>query len=331
MKKYIFCLMLHICIASFSSIAYAQIGLSTDSVAKGVRKYVARNFSEARTINLYWNTSMSHDYTLKRNGQKIEDGESKDIHTINFSATVPILLLKNASIYANGQFNSYQFDAFNNTDNGESTLFTKNDGGYSFYEGSISGNYRFRIGNKPVMLMASLLGDGWDKSFEKVSGMLSAILILKQSNTSNLSVGLYGTTLYDKIPVIPIVTYAHQFTPSLSIDITLPSRAYLRYQFKNSHRLSIGTSMYSEQFYMATNIEGLPKTSYFRKTSIRPEIVYEYIINNHFYLSARGGASKLIKGGLYKTNRKGVDGDPYVEYTEPVTPFFNLGFSYNIF
>ena len=331
MKKYIFCLILYIYASSLFVNIFAQTSQSSDSLTNGVRKYVARNFSEARTINLYWNTSLSHDYTLKQNGQKIEEGESKDIHTINFSATVPILLLKNASIYANGQYNSYQFDSFNNTDKGASALFTKNEGGYSFYEGSISGNYRFRIGNKPIMLMASLLGDGWDKKFEKVSGVFSAILILKQSNTSNLSVGLYGMTLYDKIPVMPVIAYTHQFTPNLSIDITLPSRTYLRYQFKNSHRLSIGTSMYSEQFYMATDVDGLPQTSYFRKTSIRPEIVYEYIINNHFYLSARGGVSKLIKGGLYNTNRKGIDGDPYIKYTEPVTPFFNLGFSYNIF
>jgi hypothetical protein len=82
---------------------------------------------------------------------------------------------------------------------------------------------------------------------------------------------------------------------------------------------------------MESGIENLPKVSLFNKTSIKPQLVYEYIINNHFYLSARAGASAIIKGGLYSTNRKGVNGNPYVEFTQPLTSFFNIGCSYNLF
>lgn len=328
MKKYLYQIVLYLSL--FPTIAIAQVAhSSSDSITKGVRKYVARNFSEARTINLYWNTTPNRSYSLKQTGQIIEDGEARDIHIINFSATVPILLLKNISLYANGQFNSYQFDSSKKDNSGESFFFTKNDGGYSFYEGSIAGNYRSRIGNKPVILMATLLGDGWNKGFEKIHGTFSAIVILNQSNTSSFSVGLHGMTLYDKIPIVPIIAYSHQFSPNLSFDGVLPSRAYLRYQFKDNHRFSGGISMASEQFYLSMSYENLPKTSYFKKTSIRSEIVYEYIINRHFYLSARGGVSKLIKGGFYNTNRKEVG--EYIKYTEPITPFFNIGFSYNIF
>lgn len=329
MKKKLSFLLLHICLLSIAINTTAQSKYKADSLTSGVRKYVARNFSEVRTVNLYWDHKFNHDYTLKKDGKEIENGRAKDIQTINFSFTVPVLLLKNLSVYANGKYNSYQFDAFTDSDKKESALFTKNDGGYNYYEGSIAGTYRLKIANKPVLLMASVVGDGWNDGFEKVSGIFSAIAILKQSRTSSFSVGLYGTTLFDKIPVVPIVAYTHQFTPNLGVDVTLPSRAYLRYQFANSHRLSAGASLNSEQFYMETNVEGLPETSFFRKTMIRPELVYEYIINNHFYLNARGGFSKVVSGGFYDTNRKELDGD--FKYTEPITPFFNLGISYNIF
>jgi len=315
------------------SVATATVTAQTaaDSVVQGARKYVARNFSEARTFNLYWETAPSHDYTLKQNGKDIENGRIRYMNTINFSATVPVLLLKNFSLYANGHFNSYQFEAIDNANGTRSAILSRNEGGYNYYEGTITGTYRTKIGNNPLLLIATGSGDGWNKGFEKVQGMFSAVMIFKRSATTSFGAGLYGTTLYDKLPVVPIITYWHQFNQNLSIDITMPSRAYLRYQFSNNHRLSIGASMENEHFYMESGIENLPKVSLLSKTTIKPGLVYEYIINNHFYLNARAGASALIKGGLYKTNRKSVNGDPYVEFTQPVAPFFNLGFSYNLF
>lgn len=89
--------------------------------------------------------------------------------------------------------------------------------------------------------------------------------------------------------------------------------------------------MESDQFYMKPGIANLPEVCLFSKTNIKTELVYEYIINKHFYLIARGGGIGVLKSGLYKTNRKGIDGDPYIEISHPMTPFFNLGFSYNIF
>lgn len=40
--------------------------LPADTLTKEIRSYVARNFSEARTVNLYWETNPSHTYTLKQ-------------------------------------------------------------------------------------------------------------------------------------------------------------------------------------------------------------------------------------------------------------------------
>lgn len=301
-----------------------------DSIKQGVRRYIARNFSEARTFNLYWQKSPSHDYTLRQNGKEIENGEFTHINNIKFSVTAPLLLLKNFSLFANGQFNSYQFEANNNTSGKKSTIFSRNDKGYSYYEATLTGTYRTKLANKPLILIATAFGDGWNKGFEKAQGMFSAIMLLKQSSTSSFSLGLYGTTLYSKIPIFPIIAYSHQFTPNWSIDLTLPSRSYIRYQL-NNHRFSAGAALESEHFYMKSGMENVPEVSFFNKTIIKPEIVYEYIINKHFYLIARGGASALVNGGLYGTNRKGIDGDPYIKFKQPMTPFFNIGFSYNLF
>lgn len=326
MKRSVICLM--ILLITLTTTTTAQI--PTDSVKQGVRKYIARNFSEARTFNLYWEKTPFHDYTLMQNGKEIENGKFRHINTIKFSVTVPVLLFKNFSLYANGQFNSYQFEARNNIDGSQSAIFSKNEDGYNYYEGTLAGTYRTRIAGKPLILITTAFGDGWNKGFEKVQGMFSAVMVFKQSPATSFSAGLYGMTLYEKIPVIPIIAYWHQFTPNLSIDLTLPNRSYLRCQL-NNHRFSMGASLGSEHFYMKSGMENVPEVSFFNRTTIKPEIVYEYIINKRFYLIARGGGSALINGGLYGTNRKGIDGDPYVKLKQPVTPFLNAGFSYNLF
>lgn len=314
---------------NLNSIIIAQV--NPDTLVQGIRSYVARNFSEVRTFNLYWETNPSHNYTLKQNGTEIEKGKMRTEHTVKFAATVPILLKKNFSIYANGQANFYMFDTFRDADNLTSKIFPGDEESHDYFKGTISGNYRTRIFNKPLILNATLSGDGWSKGFEKIQGSFSAMVVLKHSSTTNLSVGLHGMTLFNLIPVSPIITYSHQFNPNLSIDVVMPSRTYLRYQFKNNHRFSIGTSLDSEQFYLRPDIDGLPKTCIYNKTSIKPEIVYEYIVNKRFFFIARGGGSQLIQGGLFKTNRKGIDGDPYIELSQSMTPFFYLGFSYNLF
>lgn len=316
-----------------SSVFYLTLTAQTptNTLAQDIRRYVARNFSEARTFNLYWETMPTHDYILKQGNQTIEHGRIRSEHTVKFATTIPIWMRNKFSLYMNGQANFYMFDATDNNTKLPSTIFPIDNNSYSYFKGTINGTYRTRIGNKPLILSLNISGDGWYDSFEKLDASLIATVVLKHTNKTSLSVGAYGTMLFNQIPVIPIIVYHNQFNPNLNIDITLPSRLHLRYQFYNNQRLSVGMSMDSEQFYLKPDITGLPKTSFYSSAAVKPEITYEYIINEHFYLIARAGASSIIKSGFYKTNRKGVDGDPYMEFSRPFTPFFNLGFSYNIF
>lgn len=282
-------------------------------------------------MNLYWETTPSHSYTLKQDGAAIEKGKLHSGQTVKLAATVPVLLKKKFSIHANGQANFYVFETQGGTGNPASILFPDDENSYNYYKGTIGGNYRTKVFNKPFIVNATLSGDGWSKGFEKVQGTLSMLWVLRHSATTNLSVGVHGMTLFNLTPVVPLITYSHQFNPNLSIDILLPSRTYLRYQFKNSHRFSIGASLSSEQFYVRPAVEGLPETCIYSKANVKPEIVYEYIINERFFFIAKGGGSQIIQGGLYKTNRKGVDGKPYIKFTQPMTPFVYFGFSYNLF
>jgi len=325
MKNLIF--YLSVLLLDMTATVAAQV--PADTLTQKIRSYTARNFSEFRTFNMSMETVQDHDYTWKQNGQKMENGKIHNDRVFKFSVTRPVLLIKNFSIYANVQFDSYHFDATNKETDNASSVFSKNSGNYSYFIGSISGTYNTKIANKPLFLTVSGSEDGGNIGFEKTQGTVSAIVMLKRSATTNFSVGLYGMTLYQNIPVLPIIVYWHQFNPHLNIDVTLPSSAYLRYQFCNNQRISIGTTLDNEHFYLKPDLENLPKVCYYSNTIIKPEIVYEYIINKHFYLTAHAGGVSVIKGGLYGTNRKGAGVEPYIKYSHPMTTFFNIGISYN--
>lgn len=148
-----------------------------------------------------------------------------------------------------------------------------------------------------------------------------------------------GMTLYSSTPILPVVTYWHRFgNPHLSLDITLPSQMYLRYQMRRQ-RLSVGASMNADNFYLKSDLEGTPQVYWYNEVVVKPEIHYEYIINQQFYLSAHVGFSALMKGGLYTKKRKELkiaDEDnggkeSFFKLDRSAVPFFNVGVSYSLF
>lgn len=73
-----------------SAMAQAQ----NDTLTQEIRSYIARNFSEARTFNLYWETTPSHRYSLKQHGSITERGKMRSEHTVKFATTIPVFTKK---------------------------------------------------------------------------------------------------------------------------------------------------------------------------------------------------------------------------------------------
>ncbi|MGN0231748.1 MAG: hypothetical protein ACI4A8_06015 [Muribaculaceae bacterium] len=306
---------------------------SNDSLAYDFRAYVAKNFSRHRTMNFYYETKASHNYTLSMNGKTLEEGRKHDIHTIRFSTMIPIVRQRKVSFYANIMYSSY---CFKTSDEVPSTVFHERANAY--YAGGFSGSFYTTLLSKPLVLSASITGDAGGNVWGKLYGRISVMTVLRNSVSTTFNLGLMGMTLFNSVPVIPIIAYWHRFcNPDWSIDITLPSQIYLRYQMR-SHRLSAGTSMSVDGFYMKPQLKGSPQVCYYSEAVINPNICYEFIINQHFFLSVCAGVSAPMKAGLYHKNRKGIDSkgtgygsNPIIGQDRNVQPFFNLGVSYSIF
>lgn len=316
---------------------YLLAQTTEDSLANDFRTFAAKNISRYRTLNLSYETKWAHDYTFTLNGNEVEKGRKKNLHTLRFSAMVPLLKLRNVSLYANLQGSHYLFDHYGDG-NISSQIFS--DDSYNYYYGGFNGSYYMKLFNRPLILSAEVAIDGWDKGWGKLQGRFSAIMVVKNTAQTKFSAGLAGMTLFSSIPVMPVITYWHQFAnPNLSVDITMPSQFYLRYQMK-SQRISAGASMSADSYYLKSSIGGAPTTYYYSDAVLKPEIHYEYIINRYFYLSAHAGLAMVMKGGLYTKNRKGVKEKnsngkskiaPVVKQAHSPVPFFNVGVSYSLF
>jgi hypothetical protein len=310
----------------------------TDSLANDFRTFAAKNFSIYRTVNLFWETKWAHNYTFNLDGQDVEKRRKKNLHTVRFSTMIPILKLKNVSLYTNLQYSRYQFKTYDEHSDSPSSIFLSDK--YDYFAGGLNGSYYMSLFNKPVILSGSVSVDAWNNGWGKVFGSVSAVMVIKNNRNTNFSAGIMAVTLFSSMPVMPVITYWHRFNnPNLSVDITMPSQFYLRYQMKKQ-RVSVGAFMSSDNFYLRTKLKGAPEICYYSDAVLKPEIHYEYIINKHIYLSVHTGVSMVMQGGLYKKNRKGIkvkneegknEVEPIVKQDRSPIPFFNVGISYSLF
>ena len=295
-----------------------------DSLRQQVRSYVARNFSEIRTFNFSWQASPAHTYRIKTGDQIREKGEMHSQNTIKFNTTLPVVLTKKFSLYAIGQADFYNY----NTQKVDGTrLFSQEESDNNqYYRVTLNGMYRTSLAGKPLILNGNLSVDGYNYGVQQVLGTLAGVSILKRTRTTSLSAGLAFIWPFDKVPVMPVITYWHQFNPHWSVDVSMPRQFYFRYQLGKSSRISAGSVMQNDQYYFRSQGE----TRFFSETSLNTELFYEYVAAKHFYFFARAGITSRVAGGIYKPNRKKVDGTE-LSYHRKTEPFFTVGFSYNLY
>lgn len=328
-----------------SLLALSAMAQNNDSIAKEVRSLSAKNFSSRRTLNLFWEAKASHHYTNSFGNHEIEEGKKRNLNTINFSAMLPVVKTGKVSVYASLQYNCVMFDT--RLPNTEALSENK----YEYYSGGVDASYYTDLFGGPFIVSANLAYDAWSKGAGIPTGRFTVISVLKRSKNTSVSAGLAAMFPSVKALVLPVFTYWHRFgNPHWSVDITLPSQLYMRYQH-GRQRVSLGTVMTSESYYVRTptNVSALGQqlkmpglsTCYYSESMIKPELQYEYLVGKHFYLTAHAGVAFLLKGGLYKKDRKGItveneygyDSDlkPIVSVDHKPLPFFNLGISYSIF
>lgn len=157
-----------------------------DSLASESRAFAAKNISRYRTLNISYETKWAHDYTFALDGNEVEKGRKKDLHTLRFSTMIPLLKLRRMSLYANFRGAHYLFDHYGEGDF-SSQIFSNDH--YNYYYGGFNGSYYMNLFNRPLIISAEVAIDGWDKGWGILQGRFSAVMMVKNKARTKFSAG----------------------------------------------------------------------------------------------------------------------------------------------
>jgi len=303
----------------------------SDSLRTRIEKYVITNFSATRTLDVQLEQNTNVSYKLKQNSQTLENGTVSNFSKVKVSSSFSILKGEKWGLFANARYNYYNFNLKDIEFPSElnSVRSTKSNDEYHYWDVSVNGSYRTALFKKTVVGISTLTVDGSEKGPERIKGTVTAMIMLKRTPTTVINVGLAGMINASVIPVIPIFSYWHKFNSEWMIDVMMPKSAYLRHSFTKRDRFSIGASLDTEEFYIHSEEDISHKVFYFNKSEIKIEAMYELLLGKKFYLTFRGGERLPLTSRLY--DKKRIYKKPYIDVSQSMNTFFNIGISYNLF
>jgi len=196
------------------------------------------------------------------------------------------------------------------------------------YNTALNLNYRTMLFSRQFVINGSFfLGTSPAFKFQKASGMVYGILILKDSPNTVYSVGLGG--LIDPsapLPVIPVGTYWHRFeNRRWEVDIVVPQTAKIRRSNTLGGWVSAGVDFTPQSFFIR-NIPGEASTFESAFTELTPNLSYDKLFFKNIMLTVQGGYRIGMRGRVGQVNDPARDRIANVEFNSGM--FVKGGISY---
>jgi len=281
---------------------------------------------EKATIRTDFGYNLNTNYKLKQNGNIYETGTINDFSKAKISVNVPLLKYKIFRFSVEGRYSFYHAD-FEKKDIFSDALTMNINNNHHVWGISTHSFFQTKLFDKPLMGNLTLMVEGSENGYERITGIAMVAMVLKRTQSTTISVGMLGMiNASSPIPAFPFITVKHKFNDKWAIDMGLP-QMHLQYSFNEKNRLSTGISFDGDIFFFQPQKETLPKDCLYSRLRVTPEILYERSINRNIRLFVKGGVALPIQNRIYdKKNMK-----DYITISEPVSGFFNVGFSYNLF
>lgn len=292
---------------------------------------IVERFPYTRTINLEYEYLTPIDYRTKTHDkQLIEKGSLKNQNRIKLNLNIPFYKIKKWTFTASLRYRYNYFDMRDVKDaQPQYNSFTyDHTQEANTYNVGINSTYISRILGRPLIYNMSVIADMSQNGFERFTGMGIASVLLKKDKKVAFTAGLI--VLIDPMihyPVLPIIGLEYKLTNTWLLSLAMPQYAYLRKTFSKNSRLSFGTNITSDTYYLKY---GDSRYSYrYNKAEIRTGFVYEHYIYDKLILTGRAGMLNALKGTL---NRRSDSYNKYImESHQNAGFYFNIGLSYNIF
>ncbi|MBD3581331.1 hypothetical protein [Flavobacterium selenitireducens] len=299
-------------------------------VQDSVRKIITDKFPRTRTFDLQYRAYAPSDFESELFDQKYVRGRITDHQQWKAAMNFTLLRKQRWNLSANVD---YRYESFN-IDNPEIVSdalgpFSQNEG-YHYIGATIGAMYYASLFKKPIIYIAALTADGSQREVERLKGTIGATLLLKR--TERTVIGLGFVILLDPaspVPAAPVFTVDHKFKNSAwSLDLILPQRLMLKRPVFSDGRVSIGTELSGDGFYMYADNPGYADVYDFRQLELRSGLTYEHSIANGFVAYAKTGIANMFN---MRVSERAVNTNDYIlSAHQDATGYLSFGLSYNL-
>lgn len=326
MKAKIVCVLL-VC-ASFKTVAQEK-----DTPAKTVVKVITDKFPTTRILDVQYEQLGPSNFDSKLFGDRFEKGRIDSHDRLKVAINVPFFTSKSKRFVLTSSLRyKYETYEFGDIYKVNSTVpFTRDKEEIHFFAAAMSATYVSTFFRKPIVYNATATVDGNQENVQRVKGFVTANVVLKRTENTTITIG--ALVMLDPssiIPLTPLFTYNHKFENSKwDVDFILPQRILFRRELLKNGRISLGTELNSESFYLNLNTQNLKGVYELNQLELKSGITYEYRFSPKIIGTFKGGVNNVLSTRI---TEKGQRTNRYVyDQKEDAQGYFRFGISYNPF
>ncbi|MFB9078934.1 DUF6268 family outer membrane beta-barrel protein [Flavobacterium procerum] len=300
---------------------------------KTFAKAVVDKFPNTRTFDVQYEELGPSNYDSEFLGNKYERGRIENHNRFKAAFNMPFYASKSKRLVLTTslryKYESYDFGDIYNYNTMQT--YSKERREFHYWAGALTGTYMASLFGKPAIYNATINVDGNKDDVQRIKGFASAVLVLKR--TPNTTITLGALVLLDPssiVPVTPLFSINHKFENSKwDMDFILPQRFLFRRELLENGRISLGTELNTENFYLNLNTENLKGVYELNQLELKSGITYEYCFTPKIIAFVKGGVNNVFSVRL---TERGERTSKYVySHKEDPQGYVRFGISYNLF
>lgn len=164
---------------------------------------------------------------------------------------------------------------------------------------------------------------GGTKDIQSNAITTSATLIYgwKTSENNMIGTGIARTYRAGQLIHVPVIFWNKTFNEKWGMELLLPARAYLRYNFSTSNILQAGFELEGNQYW--ANIPGV-ENAYIQRGEIKPRIMWDKKISGFLWLNLQAGLRYNYRFDVAKTYNAKDENQNYFSSNLGNPFFFNV-------
>lgn len=304
-----------------------------ESNIKTFGKAITDKFPTTRTFDVQYEQLGATNFESKLFDETLAEGRVYDHNRLKFAFNMPFYRSKSKRFILTSslryKYESYDFGSTFSTN--PEAPFSSGKQDFHYFVGALSATYMSTLFKKPVIYNATVSVDANHENFQRIKGLASANIVLKKNANTTITVGVLAILDPSSIiPVTPLFTYNHKFKNSKwDVDFILPQRLLFRRELLENGRISFGTELNSENYYLNLNTSRLNGIYELNQLELKSGLTYEYHFSPKIIGMFKVGANNVLNTRI---TERGERTNKYVyDQKEEMQGYFKVGISYNPF